>query len=55
MSTNNDKEFFVGYLTMPKGLTRFYVGIVAALLTAATGIALWLSHAQESVGQATWA
>ncbi len=43
-------EFFVGYLSVPPGLSRFYKLLALSLLFVFIGLGIWLSAAQKSAG-----
>lgn len=49
-----DREFFVGYLSMPVRLSTFNKALMVALLILAASVAVWLSSSQESVGRGQW-
>jgi len=51
---NGDKEFFVGYLQAPAGISKFYKIVVPLLLLGAIGFSFWVSSAQKSAGQGVW-
>lgn len=54
MDEPREKDFFVGYLTMPPALTRFYKLVVPCLLIVGLAFAFWVSAGQTSVGEGTW-
>ena len=54
MAEKKEGEFFVGYLTMPVLLTRFYRIVIPLLILFGAGFALWVSAGQKSAGSGTW-
>lgn len=54
MDDPREKEFFVGYLSMPPGLTGFYKVVIPCLLIVGLAVAFWVSTGQTSVGDGTW-
>lgn len=52
--SNKDKDFFVGYLAMPAGLTRYYKGLAVVLVLIAAGFAYWTSSSQQAAGEGQW-
>lgn len=47
-------EFFIGWLAMPRSLTRFLRILVGILLATAVGIATTLPTLQKSAGEGDW-
>ena len=54
MKNDDKRPFFVGYLTMPKPLKRFYVPLVILLGVLAALTGMTLANQQRSVGPGIW-
>ena len=49
-----NRDFFVGYLQAPVGVTKFYKIAVPLLLAVAFSFSIWLASAQKSAGEGVW-
>lgn len=51
---DQDDEYFVGHLPMPKRLGQFYFALIALLLVLGIGFSFWTASAQKSTGEGHW-
>lgn len=51
---SENREFFVGYLVTPAGISKIYKAIIPLLLILGAGFSYWVASGQKSAGKGVW-
>lgn len=51
---SKSKEFFVGYLEAPTGISKFYKVLIPMILIVGVAFSFWVSSSQPSAGEGVW-